>query len=131
MRVVTPLGYWTMEDTQKYYKVHNIPRNPAYKAHDLERMGCASCPAHKYWEIRLAQDPTNEGFGMLRMNFKLMKEFIDNGTEQPKRMEASLNTLKKYLKSKESKKLTEKQRQRIIDLIKEFTHESNIDDFMS
>ena len=131
MRVVTPLGYWTMEDTQKYYKVHNIPKNPAYKAHDMERMGCASCPAHKTWEIRLAKDPTNEGFGMLRMNFKLMKEFIDNGTELPNRLKESLDVLKKYLKSKESKTLPEPQRQRIINLIKEFTHESNIDDFMS
>lgn len=131
MRVVTPLSYWTMEDTQKYYKVHNIPKNPAYKAHEMERMGCASCPAHKYWEIRLAKDPTNEGFGMLRQNFKILKQTIADGTEKDGRLDESLNVLKKYLKKDESKTLLPQQRQRIVDLIKEFSNESNIDDFMS
>lgn len=129
IRACTPLSFWTMEDTQKYYEVHNIRKNPAYKAHDMERMGCASCPAHKYWEIRLAKDPTNEGFGMLRQNFKILKETIEAGTERPDRLEESINTLKKWLKKPESKTLTDTQRQRVIDLIKEFTEEKNLDDF--
>lgn len=120
MRAVTPLAFWTMDDTQNYYKVHNIPKNPAYNAHDMERMGCASCPAHKNWEIRLAKDPTNEGFGMLKQNFKLMKEFISTGTELPERLEASIKILQKYLDSEESQKLNEAQRLRIKVLINEY-----------
>lgn len=120
MRTCTPLGYWTKEDIDKYYQKYDIPKNPAYQAHNMERMGCASCPAHKNWEIRLAKDPTNEGFGMLKMNFKLMKEFIDNGTENPERLIKSIQTLKKYIKNKDSDELTDEQRQRIIELIKEY-----------
>ena len=105
MRAVTPLSFWTMEDTQEYYRRYNIPKNPAYNAHDLERMGCASCPAHKFWEIRLAKDPTNEGFGMLKQNFKILKQTIEDGTENPDRLQESVNVLKRYLKKKESKKL--------------------------
>ena len=131
MRVVTPLGYWTMEDTQKYYEVHNIPKNPAYKAHEMERMGCASCPAHKHWEIRLAKDPTNEGFGMLKQNFKILRQTIKDGTENPDRLNESINVLKKYLKKPESKTLSTQQRQKISDLISEFSDEVNIDSFMS
>ena len=120
MRAVTPLSFWTMEDTQEYYRRYNIPKNPAYNAHDLERMGCASCPAHKFWEIRLAKDPTNEGFGMLKQNFKILKQTIEDGTENPDRLQESVNVLKRYLKKKESKKLTEPQRERIVKLIEEY-----------
>ena len=120
MRAVTPLSFWTMEDTQEYYKRYNIPKNPAYKAHDMERMGCASCPAHKWWEIRLAKDPTNEGFGMLKQNFKILKQTIEDGTENPERLKESIKTLKRYLKKKESKTLTGPQRERIEKLIQEY-----------
>ena len=120
MRTCTPLGYWTKEDIEKYYEKYNIPKNPAYEAHNMPRMGCASCPAHMGWEIRLAKDPTNEGFGMLKMNFKLMKEYIANGTENPERMVKSVETLKRYLKKKESNELTQEQRDRIVALIKEY-----------
>jgi|21_taG_2_1085346.scaffolds.fasta_scaffold04284_5 3'-phosphoadenosine 5'-phosphosulfate sulfotransferase (PAPS reductase)/FAD synthetase len=120
MRAVTPLSFWTMEDTQEYYKRYDIPKNPAYKAHDMERMGCASCPAHKWWEIRLAKDPTNEGFGMLKQNFKILKQTIADGTENPDRLQESVNVLKRYLKKKESKTLTGPQRERIEKLIQEY-----------
>jgi 3'-phosphoadenosine 5'-phosphosulfate sulfotransferase (PAPS reductase)/FAD synthetase len=121
MRTCTPLSFWTMEDTRNYYKVHDIPLNPAYKAHDQERLGCSSCPAHLYWEKRLASDPTNEGFGMLRQNLKMMKEFIDNGTELPERLKASIKVLQKYLDSEESNKLNKAQRLRIEVLIDEYS----------
>jgi 3'-phosphoadenosine 5'-phosphosulfate sulfotransferase (PAPS reductase)/FAD synthetase len=120
MRAVTPLSFWTMEDTQEYYKRYNIPKNPAYNAHDMERMGCASCPAHKYWEIRLAKDPTNEGFGMLRQNFKILKQTITDGTENPNRINESVKVLQKYLDSEESQKLNVAQRLRIKVLINEY-----------
>mgnify|MGYP003657376184 CR=1 FL=1 len=120
MRAVTPLSFWTMEDTQNYYKIHDIPKNPAYKAHGMERMGCASCPAHKFWEIRLAKDPTNEGFGMLQQNFKILKQTIEDGTENPNRLEESINVLKRYLNKKESKSLTQSQRKRIQSLIQKY-----------
>jgi len=130
IRTCTPLSFWTMEDTRKYYEVNNIPFNPAYKAHDQDRLGCASCPAHINWEIRLAKDPTNEGFGMLKMNLKLMKQFIDEGTEKPERLENSITTLRKYISSNESKSLTDIQRQKIIDLVKEYNNKTNLDDFL-
>ena len=109
-----------MVDTYEYYHRYNIPKNPAYKAHDMERMGCASCPAHINWEIRLAKDPTNEGFGMLRQNFKILKETVFNGTENQDRLIKSVNTLVKYLSSAESDSLTPEQRERIEGLIEEF-----------
>lgn len=120
IRACTPLGYWKMVDTYEYYHRYNIPKNPAYKAHDMERMGCASCPAHINWEIRLAKDPTNEGFGMLRQNFKILKETVFNGTENQDRLIKSVNTLVKYLSSAESDSLTPEQRERIEGLIEEF-----------
>jgi len=121
MRACTPLSYWTKQDINAYYEKHQIPMNPAYKAHAMQRMGCASCPAHKNWEIRLAKDPTNEGFGMLKQNFKLMQEFINNGTELPERMEKSIKTLEKYLKSEKSQQeLNSEQRARLEQLILEF-----------
>jgi len=86
----------------------------------MERMGCASCPAHKWWEIRLAKDPTNEGFGMLKQNFKILKQTIEDGTENPERLKESVKTLKRYLKKKESKTLTGPQRERIEKLIQEY-----------
>jgi len=122
IRAITPLSFWTLEDIKKYYTKHDIPRNPAYEAHNMERMGCASCPAHKYWEIRLAKDPTNEGLGMLRQNFVLMKQFIDDGTENPKRLEESVNTLKKYLKKDGKTQLTELQKERVQKIIDEFDY---------
>jgi hypothetical protein len=68
---------------------------------------------------------------MLKQNFKILKQTIEDRTENPNRLNESVIVLRKYLKKPESKTLTEPQRQRIINLIKEFTHESNIDDFMS
>ena len=100
MRVVTPLSYWTFDDISKYYEKYNIPKNPTYEAHNIERMGCASCPAHKNWEIRLAKDPTNEGFGMLEMNLKILKDSVEAGTENPIRLTHTIKTIKKYMKSK-------------------------------
>lgn len=131
MRVATPISYWVDSDIDQYYEKYNIPKNPAYLAHDQDRMGCASCPAHKNWEIRLAKDPTNEGFGMLKMNFKLMKQFIDEGTENPDRIINSIKVLEKYITSEDSKSLTDVQRQKVIDLIKEYKNEPNLDDFTS
>jgi hypothetical protein len=83
-------------------------------------MGCASCPAHKFWATRLAKDPTNEGFGMLKQNFKILKETEANGTEKQGRLQESVDELKRYLKKPESKSLTTVQRERIEVLIDEF-----------
>jgi 3'-phosphoadenosine 5'-phosphosulfate sulfotransferase (PAPS reductase)/FAD synthetase len=122
IRNCTPLGFWTMEDTQMYYYEHGIPKNPAYKAHDMERMGCASCPAHLGWATRLAKDPTNEGFGMLKQNFKILKETEANGTEREGRLQESVDELKRFLKKPEGKKLTDIQRDRINNLISLYTN---------
>ena len=90
IRAVTPLSFWLKTDIYEYYSRYNIPKNPAYKAHNIERMGCASCPAHLNWELRLANDPTNEGLGMLKMNLKILKE------TEPERYEKSIKLLKKH-----------------------------------
>ena len=90
IRAVTPLSFWLKTDIYEYYSRYNIPKNPAYKAHNIERMGCASCPAHLNWELRLASDPTNEGLGMLKMNLKILKE------TEPERYEKSIKLLKKH-----------------------------------
>ena len=79
----------------------------------MERMGCASCPAHKNWEIRLAKDPTSEGLGMLRQNLKLLKEY------EPLRLVDSVNVLKKYIKNPKNE-LSEKSTERVGSIIKEF-----------
>lgn len=106
-RIVTPLSYWESVDTLEYYHRYGIPRNPVYQIHNVDRMGCASCPAHLGWEIRLAKDPTNEGFGMLKQNFEIMFR------TEPERFKESVLSLQKYLKSKKSKDLTSIQRDRI------------------
>lgn len=115
IRTVTPLSYWVKADIYEYYARYNIPKNPAYKAHNMDRMGCASCPAHKFWEIRLAKDPTNEGFGMLKQNFKILKE------TEPERLVKSIQVLKRYIKKKESyKELSDDSRMKVEKLIKDF-----------
>lgn len=115
IRACTPLSYWLMKDTMAYYEKYKIPKNPTYQIHNMLRMGCASCPAHKNWEIRLARDPTHEGFGMLNKNLEIL------GKTEPERLEKSLKTLKKYLKSTKSEnELNESTRVRVIDMIKKF-----------
>jgi len=113
-RVVTPLSFWKMEDTLEYYRRYNIPRNPVYQAHNVERMGCASCPAHLGWEIRLARDPTEEGFGMLKLNLGILKK------TETERFQDSLETLQKYIKSPKSKELSENSRSKLINLLRQF-----------
>jgi 3'-phosphoadenosine 5'-phosphosulfate sulfotransferase (PAPS reductase)/FAD synthetase len=128
IRTCTPLSYWTMEDTRKYYKVHNLPFNPAYAAHDQERLGCAACPAHLYWVTRMAKDPTEEGFGMLRQNFRELKRTIEEGTEADKnRLQDSVDELKSFLttgvskyKSTHQRPITPEMRVRLEGLVKEF-----------
>lgn len=127
IRAVTPLSYWKKEDIYEYYSRYNIPKNPAYKAHNLTRMGCSSCPAHKNWEVRLAVDPTNEGFGMLKMNLNILKK------TDPERLDGSLNVLERVLngKMKTEGALPENNKPKLLALLKEFRNVSNLDDFGS
>jgi 3'-phosphoadenosine 5'-phosphosulfate sulfotransferase (PAPS reductase)/FAD synthetase len=121
IRTCTPLSFWTMDDTRNYYKIHSIRFNPAYEAHDQERLGCSSCPAHLHWVTRLAKDPTEEGFGMLKQNFRILKKTIEAGTEtQTSRLQDSVDEVKRYLNKPESKKLSDKQLERLEGLVKEF-----------
>lgn len=77
-------------DIDRYFEKHGIPKNPVYLAHDLKRMGCASCPAFKNWELKLAQDPTEEGLGMLKQNLRIMK------TTEKERYDAVIKNLRKH-----------------------------------
>ena len=115
-------------DIALFYEKYNIPFNPAYKAHSMDRMGCASCPAHINWEARLAVDPTTEGLGMLRQNLKMLKQFGDAGTDRPERLTESLTLLKRLLDGKlhdkklGTDKIPEQNREKIISILKEFNH---------
>jgi len=115
IRACTPLSFWNKTDIYEYFHRYNLPQNPTYQIHNLDRMGCASCPAHKNWEIRLANDPTEEGFGMLKQNLTILKE------TEPERLKQSILILKEYLKSAKSTKYMENSmRSRLIDIIKQF-----------
>ena len=93
-QTATPLSYWKKINIFEYFSRYHLPENPTYKIHDIERMGCASCPAHKNWEFRLLRDPTSEGFGMFRQNMKILK-----GTELA-RYDESIQTIHRLLKDK-------------------------------
>lgn len=90
MRTVTPLSFWTKADVYQYFEKWKMPRNPTYEIHNLQRLGCASCPAYKGWELVLARDPTNEAKGMLRQNLKILKR------TEPDRYNEVINNLKKH-----------------------------------
>jgi 3'-phosphoadenosine 5'-phosphosulfate sulfotransferase (PAPS reductase)/FAD synthetase len=99
IRTVTPLSFWTDSDIWAYFKKYNIPENPSYKNHEQSRLGCASCPAHLGWELRLARDPSTVGFGMLKMNMKILKK-----TDQPRFLK-SIDTLQTAIKKNKLKPL--------------------------
>ena len=120
-QVLTPLSFWHFTDIEQYYKKYNIPKNPVYEIHNIDRMGCASCPAHLNWETRLAKDPTEEGFGMLKQNLKILYETVQAGSENPERLKKSIIKLQKYLKSKESKELSDIMRNKLELLIANYT----------
>ena len=94
IQTVTPLSFWKGTDILEYYHRYNIPVNPVYQIHNVPRMGCASCPAHMYWEFKLAKDPTSEGFGMLKQNMIILKR---TDTE---RFQDSVDTIQKFLKDR-------------------------------
>ena len=121
IHVITPLSFWTGVDILEYFHRYEIPKNPTYAIHNLERMGCASCPAHKYWEERLARDPTDEGFGMLKMNLKILAE------TDPLRLEGSLEMLDKAVKS--SPNLSEHQRTRVLTLVQSYDGRNLLTDY--
>src|SRR3990167_6072687 len=73
IRVNQPLAFWKYEDILECFEEFNIPKNPAYEIHNQERLGCASCPAHLHWEERLANDPTEDGKGMLLQNMRILR----------------------------------------------------------
>jgi 3'-phosphoadenosine 5'-phosphosulfate sulfotransferase (PAPS reductase)/FAD synthetase len=124
IRAVTPLSFWNKEDIYEYYARYNIPKNPTYKIHNIDRMGCASCPAHLNWEIRLAKDPTEEGFGMLNANLGILAK-----TDVP-RLEKSLEKLIKFLHNKDSG-LNEKGRERLHKIISQHRKDENLDNFLN
>lgn len=73
MRNCLPIGFWSDQDIDKYLEENDIPENPAYKVHNQKRLGCASCPAHIGWEVRLASDPTKDGKGQLYQNLRIIR----------------------------------------------------------
>jgi len=124
IQAVTPLSFWKAVDVLEYFLRYNIPKNPTYDIHKIERMGCASCPAHIGWEARLASDPTNEGFGMLRMNLTKLEEY------EPERLQESLDNLQNFIKSRDSTKIiTEQMRLKLFKLIGEFRQNITLESF--
>lgn len=115
IRAVTPLSFWVVQDVYEYFTRYKMPINPTYETHNLKRMGCASCPAHIGWEVRLATDPTQDGLGMLQENLKRLKK------SEPDRLKNSIKELKEFIKSKESKnQITEERRAKLIEMIQKF-----------
>jgi 3'-phosphoadenosine 5'-phosphosulfate sulfotransferase (PAPS reductase)/FAD synthetase len=120
IQTVTPLSFWKATDILEYFHRYNVPKNPVYDIHKVERMGCASCPAHIGWEERLARDPTDEGFGMLKMNLTILQK------DDMERLTASLEALTKYVKSAD---VDEKHRLRVLALCKSFDNRNFISDY--
>lgn len=122
MQAVTPLSFWKAVDVLEYFHRYKIPKNPVYGIHNIERMGCASCPAHKYWELRLARDPTEEGFGMLKKNLEILKE-----TDIP-RLENSIKTLDTYILS--TSEINQSQKNRLTKMLQEIDNRILLTDFV-
>lgn len=121
IQTCTPLSFWKSVDILEYFHRYNIPKNPTYEIHNIQRMGCASCPAHIGWEERLARDPTEEGFGMLKQNFKIMAE------TDPARLQESIAHLDKYLKT--AYDLDESHIKKIIELLRSYDKRQVISDY--
>lgn len=102
IQTLTPLSYWTCltdyqgvskgyhDDIIHYFQKYDIPVNPTYKTHNIERMGCSSCPAYMGWEIDQARDPTSHRMGQLRLNLLILKK------TEPERFQKSIQTLLNY-----------------------------------
>ena len=88
-RTCWPLAFWKEEDILRYIEERGLEMCPVYKEHNVDRMGCASCPAHKGWEKKLAEDPTESGRGMLKMNLQILR------VSQPNRFWNSISRLYK------------------------------------
>jgi 3'-phosphoadenosine 5'-phosphosulfate sulfotransferase (PAPS reductase)/FAD synthetase len=86
-RTLTPLAFWTAKDIDRFFEERGLEKCPVYKIHNQTRMGCASCPAHVNWEKRLAEDPTETGIGMLKMNLQILR------VTQPNRFWNSISRL--------------------------------------
>jgi 3'-phosphoadenosine 5'-phosphosulfate sulfotransferase (PAPS reductase)/FAD synthetase len=120
IQTCTPLSFWKATDILEYFHRYNIPKNPTYEIHNIQRMGCASCPAHIGWEERLARDPTEEGFGMLKLNLEILKK-----TDQ-ERLKESLAKLDLFCKHNS---LNEHQRNRLIELLRSYDNRIVMSDF--
>lgn len=121
IQTVTPLSFWKAVDVLEYFHRYKIPKNPVYSIHNIERMGCASCPAHKYWEVRLARDPTDEGFGMLKQNLKILQ-----ATDLP-RLEKSIMALDTYVR--ETPEIDHIHKERIIKMLQSLDNRVLLTDF--
>lgn len=91
-RVILPLGMWRDIDVNKFHKDNFIPINPAYKNHNLKRMGCRNCVAFKNWIVDQATDPTGLRTNDLLMNIQAMEKF------DVQRLQLELNFAVKKLK---------------------------------
>jgi len=45
-----PLAIWQDKDVWDYIERNNLPINPAYEKHNLDRTGCVTCTGYKGWE---------------------------------------------------------------------------------
>ncbi len=120
IQVCTPLSFWKGLDIMEYFNRYDIPKNPVYEIHKVERMGCASCPAHIGWEERLARDPTAEGFGMLTQNLLILQK-----TDKI-RLKASITNLDRYVREAD---IDETHRTRVLELLKSLDNRNFITDF--
>jgi len=50
-----PLLFWYPKEVFEYFKIKNIPLNPAYKKYGIDRMGCIPCTGYIGWQKDLAR----------------------------------------------------------------------------
>lgn len=50
-----PIAFWNRKQVMSYFERVQIPLNPVYEKHGLERTGCMPCTGYKGWEKTLAR----------------------------------------------------------------------------
>ena len=48
-----PLIWWSSDDVWQYYKLYDIPKNPAYEKYGIKRTGCIPCTGFRSWPTEL------------------------------------------------------------------------------
>ena len=50
---VKPIYFWNEAEVWKYIEENELPVNPVYEKHDMDRCGCRLCTGHKGWREQI------------------------------------------------------------------------------